>query len=154
MKAKFILTRLLSMFLLMPMATELDAASLIKTIKNGPDLEKLIDSLGDNQRVYIDVTFKASAATSKNQCHQGHFGPLDYADNMEFDIKPFADNNHLLMTIIPGAKTRFPYNAVSCSYNSSKPTEAFIRFRGYYVALHHLVPTAKLIEFRPIISSK
>ena len=154
MNIKSIFAGLLGILLSMPMATNLDATSSIKIIKNGSGLEKSIDAIVDNELVYLDVTFETSAVATNTQCNQGQFGPLDYSDSFGFQIKPFADNNHLLMTIIPGAKTRFPYNAVSCSYNSTKPTEAFIRFRGYYIALHHSVPTADLIEFRPVNPSK
>lgn len=152
MNLNSIFAGLLGILLLMP--TSLEAASSIKSINNGSGLQKSIDSIGDNQLVYLDLTFKTSVLATSNQCNRGQFGPLAHSDSFEFQIKPFADNNHLLMTIIPGAKTRFPYNAVSCPYNSSKPTEAFIRFRGYYIALHHSVPTAVLIEFRPMNPSK
>ena len=154
MNVKFHLALLLGMFLIAPVVTELEAAPPIKTINNDLNLQKSIDSIGANEIVYLDLTFKASVVATNTQCNQGQFGPLNHSDNFEFQIKPFADNNHLLMTIIPGAKTRFPFNAVSCPYNSAKPTEAFIRFRGYYIALHHSVPTANLIEFRPINPSK
>ena len=154
MKVKFIFASVLGMLFLMPMAIKLEAASSIKTINNGSGLEKSIVSIVDNELIYLDVTFRSSAVAANTQCNQGQYGPLAHSDGFEFQIKPFADNNHLLMTIITGAKARFPYNAVSCPYNSTKPTEAFIRFRGYYIALHHSVPTANLIEFRPVNPSK
>ena len=150
MKVKFVFASMLGMLFLMPMATKLNAASTIKTINNGSGMQKSIAGIDDNELVYLDVTFSSSALATNTQCNQGKFGPLAYADNFEFHLKPFADNNHLLMTIIPGAKTQFPYNAVSCPYNSTKPTEAFIRFRGYFIAIHHSIPTADLIELRPI----
>ena len=150
MKVKSIFASVLGMLFLTSMAIKLEAASSIKTINNGSGLQKSINSIGDNELVYLDVTFKSSVVATNTQCNQGQFGPLDHSDNFEFQIKPFADNNHLLMTIITGAKTRFPYNTVSCPYNSSAPTEEFIRFLGYYIALHHSIPTADLIEFRPI----
>ncbi len=154
MNIKSIFAGLLGMLLSMPMATNIEAASTIKTINNGSGLQESIDSIADNELVYLDLTFEASAVAANTQCNQGQYGPLAHSDGFEFQIKPFADNNHLLMTIIPGAKTRFPYNAASCPYNSTKLTEAFIRFRGYYIALHHSIPTADLIEFRPINPSK
>ena len=154
MKVKFIFASVLGMLFLMPMATKLEAASSVKIINNGSGLEKSIGSIVDNELVYLDATFKTSAVAANTQCNLGQYGPLAHSDGFEFQIKPFVDNNHLLMTIIPGAKTRFPYNAVSCPYNSTKPTETFIRFRGYYIALHYSIPTADLIEFRPVNPSK
>ena len=150
MTVKFIFTSLLGITLLTPAATNLEAASSFKVIKNGLELQKSVESIGDNELVYFDVTFKTTALANSTQCSQGQFGPLAHSDNFEFQIKPIADNNHLLMTIIPGSKTRFPYNAVSCPYNGSSPSDELIRFRGFYIALHHSVPTADLLEFRPI----
>lgn len=150
MKVNIHLTYLLGLFFVALFVTELEAASSIKTINNGSDLQRSVESIGDNELVYLDLTFDPSAVANSDGCDQGIFGPLSHPDNFEFQIKPVADNNHLLMTIIPGSKTQFPYNAVSCPYNSATPTEAHMRFRGYYVALHYVIPTAVLIELRPI----
>ncbi|MFK7903077.1 MAG: hypothetical protein AB8B49_09585 [Nitratireductor sp.] len=134
-------------------AQDIEVMELDETSNNLMAFEERLETLNDNSVLYIDLNFVSSSDrsfTKGQNCKGNVFGPLPHKYDQEFSFHPDQDNNHLNLSIYPGSKISFPFNDVSCVYQAASPNVPTIRFRGFYVAIKHSVPTATLIELRPI----
>ncbi len=116
-------------------------------------LRQALESISENRIVHLDLTFKAGEGREFSRdagCSDGSFGSIPREAETEFEFSPEPGYTHFRLTILPGSRFVFPFNDVSCVYNPATPGEVSIRFRGFYVAIIHGIPTASWLELRPI----
>ena len=85
----------------------------------------------------------------KNGSADCAFGPLLMGRGVRYELGAVAGYTHLLMSVITGERSTFPFNDVSCEYRGSGDLTAF-RVRGFFHVLSNAIPTASMLQLRPV----
>ncbi len=114
--------------------------------------EKKIDQIKEREIVRLDLTIRSHPARFQEgtPCKGNDWGAVRTTNKSSYHFLPVPKNYHIIFQLLPGTSERFPFSSVSCVYNPTTPGRAYMRFSGYFVAHHHIVPTAVIHEFRAI----
>lgn len=77
------------------------------------------------------------------------FEALPMGSRVRYELGPLADYNHLLMSVLTGDRSAFPYNDVACEYGGSGRESRF-HIRGFFYVLANSIPTAVSLQLRPL----
>ncbi len=117
-----------------------------KTFKNK------INHIKDREIIRLDITLKNTQNhfPEGTPCKGSEWGSLDTTATTTIHLLPIAGNINMIFEILPGTREKFPFTSVSCVYNPTTPQKTYVRFTGFFVVHHHIVPSAVLHEFRAI----
>lgn len=101
-----------------------------------------LDGIRDGEVVYLDISFRQEVE-----------GCAWQAQETEFKTLPPAGDHHLVVMVLPGAPDRFPFNALTCEYDSGGrgPQARWgTRLRGFFAAVSGSIPTARELRLHPV----
>lgn len=132
-------------------------------LKPSDDLEVFADRLlevNSGDYVFLDAQFSLKGREGtflrseegnfklyETDCREDNFGPILYDDEAEFH---FRVATHAIVIVYPGSRSRNPFNDVSCEYMPDAPGDYSIRIRGLYFAITNSIPTAVVVQLRPV----
>ncbi len=120
-----------------------------------PDFKKFqkkIQNIKERETIRLDITLKNNEAhfPEGSPCKGTEWGSLYTKAETTYHLMPIIGNINLIFEILPGSRESFPYTSISCVYNPTTPQQTYVRFTGFFVVHHHIVPSAVLHEFRAI----
>lgn len=132
-------------------------------LKPSDDLQVFADALLEvksGDYVFLDAQFSLKGREGtflrseegnfklyETDCRADNFGPILYDDEAEFH---FRVATHAIVIVYPGSRSRNPFNDVSCEYMPDAPGDHSIRIRGLYFAITNSIPTAVVVQLRPV----
>ncbi len=111
-----------------------------------------INSIKEREIISLDLILKNIPAhfPEGTPCKGSEWGSLSTTAETTIHALPVVGDLNMIFEILPGSREKFPFTSVSCVYNPTTPQQSYVRFTGFYVIHHHIVPSAVLHEFRSI----
>lgn len=107
----------------------------------------IIFALGESGKLpyTVNVDGKPHVSSVKN-CD---FGALMMGEGVRYSMGPIVGYNHLLISVLTGGRSSFPFNDVSCEY-TARVDQARFHIRGFFYVLSRDIPTATELDLRPL----
>jgi hypothetical protein len=119
---------------------------------NYKNLKSKVNSIKEREIISLDLIVKniPQHFPEGSPCKGTEWGSLSTNSETTIHVLPIIGNLNMIFEILPGSREKFPFTSVSCVYNPTTPQQPYVRFTGFFVVHHHVVPSAVLHEFRAI----